>query len=73
MPNQAQIEADLCVSNMGGLFFGFDYRVAQKRRGRGLYYYILTNSQVSIIPKKTALVMSSVSSSLGTRQTGTAS
>ena len=36
-PNWAQIEAELCVSDLGGLFFGFDYRVAQKRRSRGLY------------------------------------
>ena len=36
-PNWAQIKADLCVSNMGGLVFGFDYWVAQKRRSRGLY------------------------------------
>ena len=36
-PNWAQIEADLCVSNMGGLVFLFDYRVTQKRRSRGLY------------------------------------
>ena len=32
-PNWAQIKAD----NMGGLVFGFDYRMAQKRRSRGLY------------------------------------
>ena len=29
-PNWAQIEADLCVSDMGGLVFRFDHRVAQK-------------------------------------------
>ena len=29
-PNWAQIKADLCVSNMGGLVFGFDYWVAQR-------------------------------------------
>ena len=36
-PNWAQIEADLSVSDMGGSGFGFYYRVAQKRRSRGLY------------------------------------
>ena len=36
-PNWAQIEAELYVSDLGGLFFGFDYRVAHKRRSRGLH------------------------------------
>ena len=36
-PNLTQIEADLCVSDMGKLVFGFDYRMAQKRRSHGLY------------------------------------
>ena len=36
-PHWAQIEAELCVSDQGGLIFGFDYRVAQKRRSSGLY------------------------------------
>ena len=36
-PNGAQIEADLCVSDMGGLVIGFDYSVVHKRRSRGLY------------------------------------
>ena len=33
-PDWAQIEAELCVSDLGWLFFLdlFDYRVAQKRR-----------------------------------------
>ena len=30
-PNCAQIEAELCASDLGGLYFGFDYQVAQKR------------------------------------------
>ena len=29
-PNGAQIKADICMSNMGGLVFGFNHRVAQK-------------------------------------------
>ena len=38
-PNWAQIVAEVCVSDLGGLFFGFDYWVAQTRRSRGLYCY----------------------------------
>ena len=36
-PNWAQIKADLCVSNVSELVFGFDYWVAHKRRSRGLF------------------------------------
>ena len=46
-PNGAQIEAELGVSALGGLFFGFVYRVAQKRRSRWVLL-VSTKSEHSI-------------------------
>ena len=44
-PNWAQTEAELCVSDLGGLFFGFDFQVAQNDVYIYLYLIIIIISR----------------------------